>query len=192
MKERIEKTDGGDINNTEDVLTGRKLESILARWRTLIEVTRTRTTFRFWVASPDEKLETLLDYISSQLNLDKSEMLRIDADPRRIDVVLELENIEHEIIGVKNEKVLILVRGFEKMVQHRMKLDGRTARSGFSRIGHDYDQHIAESTKLREAFRGKKVVIVSHISPTVGVKDYESSVVSAGGSQFADGIIEIK
>lgn len=174
-----------------NALYKRVISEDLQRWQMQLDWSD-RRFHCFYLACQDIKYDALAHYIREKLDIKKNYVKRVDIDPKRIDIVYQLLKLQKSIRNMRCKRVLILAYGFEGMIKRIM--DSNDSDYILSRAGHDYDQNIAESLMLEEAYKGieKKIIILTHIGYSLGSKIYDAAFRSALGSQFRDGIIEIR
>src|SRR3989338_7839965 len=158
--------------------------------------------FQVYVASKNQKkLDEFLEYVCTELQVDASDIQTITADSHKQDITLELDNAREAIQKISGDTVIILVKNFENVVKERLRIAEGYAMDrihGMSRLGHDFNQNIAENRELTDDFRKirKKIIIITPISNRISNRQgddlYEESVKTALQSQFRDDFIEIK
>lgn len=174
-----------------NALYKRQISEDLRRWQIQLEWSD-RNFHCFYLACQDAEYDALASYIRKKLGIEKSCVKKIIVDPKCIDIVRELLELQESIQRLQCKRVLILAHGFEGIIKRVMASNGSDY--VLSRAGHDYDQNVFESRELEGAYRGikKKIVILTHVGYSFGNEVYDVAFRSALGSQFRDGIIEIR
>lgn len=169
----------------------RPISEDLQRWQIYLEWSN-ESFHRFYLACRDIEYDALASYIREKLDIKKHCVKRIDVDPECMDIVHQLLELRESIQRLQCKRVLILAYGFAGIIKRVMA--GNSSDYLLSRAGHDYDQNIAESLRLKKAYEGikKKIIILTHVGYSFGNEVYDASLRSALGSQFRDGIIEIR
>lgn len=175
-----------EIGELRDVLVGSSLEANRRRWERIIDM---KVPFaQFFIACPDEKINDIVSYLTERKGKSAQNTLKIEIDPRQhpggiFDQLIELEK---DIASTPGERVFIEVSGFEKLIKYWAD----RAPKSLWRVAHDFNQEIAENYRRPRPLsvpEGKKIIIITHISPSLGEETFKKSVQSALRSQFQDG-----
>lgn len=138
----------------------------------------------YYLASPDNLLADFKNYIMSEFDIMETNIINIDFDYKnRRDICYELrkEEFKNKIITLPGDKVLIMVRGFEGLLQRiidqeKNVIGEHPGDQNFSyeygydsgRAGHDYDQNVIDLDYRLQLGVGKKIIVITQISPSKG------------------------
>jgi|SRR3989338_10974313 len=175
----------------KDLIHGEEVGELISEWKRIVERRSSHAPFSmFYIASQNEAYERVVQGVARQLGVSADDVVETAVEPGQRDVVRNLMALADEIGFKTGSRVMMIVRGFEKLVVGGHEID-------LIRLGHDYDQNVREASDRSPwgiRYRGldKHVIIITVIGGGLGAEVYNRAVVSAVGSQFKDGIIEVQ
>ena len=175
----------------KDLIHGEEVEELISEWKRMVEWRNRHAPFSmFYIASQSEAYERVVQGVARKLGVSADDVVETTVEPGQGDVVRNLMALADEIGSKTGSLVMMIVRGFEGLVVGRHEID-------LIRLGHDYDQNVKEASDRSPwgiQYRGldKHVIIITVIGGGLGAEVYNKAVVSAVGSQFKDGIIEVQ
>lgn len=147
-----------------------------------------------YVACPKEVFNRTVDYTKKTLGIDNSRVFEICINPQRADIQLELEKLLKEnLSAARGIGILVVARGFERLVSSHMGSSGEANLIDSYRWGHDYDQDIVESSILSGEVSRRKlnIVVLTHIDTSANEEVVKGALSTAAGSQFKRGMIVV-
>lgn len=147
-------------------------------------------------------MEVVLAYLARLFGVDEQNIIQIEIEPQKIDLVdkFKSEEMQDKIRKMEGRRVLVIARGFEKRMQHLIDTEDENL---VARAGHDWDQNMTEESAaaltmgkrketVQDLYRkiGKETIIMTTIDKSSGDDAYENAAGSASSSDFKSGIIE--
>lgn len=176
-----------------DAIYNEPAADLVSRWSRIVNVNQQlRKPFSmFWVAGPEDKIESAINYIAEQLGVDRKSAIEFDSDPNEWDVTNRLMQFANQVRSMDGNRLLMIARGFERV------LTDTTDWFRLSRAGHDWDQRVVEDPKNTgwgKLYTGmeKHLIIITTIGFSSGPEVFEKTVCSALGSDFTTGFLELK
>lgn len=176
-----------------DRIYGEPVGDIVAMWKKIVDIQQGfgKPLAMFWVAGHDEKVALAIDLIADQLGVLRTAVIDFAIGDEELGLRERLGELADKIRAIEGERVLIVARGFERLISLHSDSFWLT------RLGHDWDQSVVYDAPNRPWGKlytdmGKQVVILTTIGFSLGNEIYDEAVKSAVGSDFKQGILELK
>lgn len=186
-----------DIGSLVNQANNRTLDYEMRVWNLRISRPQNISFFSFHLVCPDDKLDPLLRFIKQSMDF-QGEYISFEIQKPIYFLSKVIAELKEKILASKSDRVLIIVKGFEKVFEHYLKMaEGKVLSS--QDIAHCYDQSVKDRsegnfreiaslsetlTKLR-----KKVIVITHAGGSPGENTYNARLSSV--SRFQDGLIII-
>jgi len=202
--ETLPESETNAVGGWIDILHGESIEDETRFWRGHVEerLEGGQPFSMFWAAGSREKMEVVLAYLARLFGVDEQNIIQIEIEPQKIDLVdkFKSEEMQDKIRKMEGRRVLVIARGFEKRMQHLIDAQDENL---VARAGHDWDQDMTEESAaaltmgkrketVQDLYRkiGKEIIIMTTIDKSSGDDAYENAAGSASSSDFKSGIIE--
>lgn len=199
--EHFETPHSNEILNQVD-RDGVPVSDILDQWKKralktpspeILETLKPMPFTQYWLACPKTMLAPFLKEFARKIGIPENDIISLNPKPFTGDIYEQLLEIAVKLKEKQSKQILIVVEGYESILEERIKKAGSDLNAMTHRFAHDINQNVGEPKMMQEAFAGlnKRIIIVYVINYSKGSEIAKLAINSVGSADFVDGLLVI-